>query len=495
MTELETAVKHPEQVKKTSLSHWFNPVNASEFDLGFTDQDHATFFVKMFSAVVRYNKSKDKWLVWNGHTWETNEHGNVPYDLSDAAADARKKQAFAIKVTGEDDDLKRKLRAAQIKNAEGLRETRKTESVLKRVKARKPIVTIQNDWDKDEMLLGLKNGVLELRTGTFRAGRQADHITKRADVYYDPAATSPVFDKFIIDVLPDPDVRKYVQKALGYALTGDVREQILHFCHGSGSNGKSKLLEITNEIMGDYGEIMALAALENTNGHNTNDLAGLQGMRFVVAAETQQVSRFNEAKVKQITGESKIKARFLYQEFFEFKNQAKLWLSLNHLPRIEDTSDGMWRRIRIVPFNAKFEGEKKDLDMGTKLQREKSGILNWLIQGCLLWQKEGLKDDSLPAEMIRLHKKYRLDNDLFGLFLDEMCEVGPDKKAPLDVLRERFNDWLKVMDERRPEISWRELCRYLEDKRGFEKKRVSARGDFFWYGLDVRPIHPYDKIK
>jgi putative DNA primase/helicase len=239
-------------------------------------------------------------------------------------------------------------------------------------------------------------------------------------------------------VLTDPDVADFVWRALGYALTGDMREQVFFLLFVRGSNGKSTLVDLVGRILGDYALTVGFSTFERERpGAISADVANLDGKRFVSASEGSGNVLYAPL-LKDITGGERISARHLYGNPFTFRPTCKIFLSTNELPRVHDDSDGLWRRLRQVPFTSRFEGASDDRSLKDTLLSEAPGILAWLVRGCLVWQARGL---DAPAAVAEATAQYRADCDPLGRFLDEACELIPTAEVRASELFRHYAEW------------------------------------------------------
>ena len=328
--------------------------------------------------------------------------------------------------------------------------------------AKSELAVTPDMFNRDPMLLNCPNGTLDLRTGTLREHRREDYITKLCPTTFDPAATCPQWEKFLATIL-SPAVADYMRRSIGYCLTGDVREQILTFWWGAGSNGKSVLKEVILHILGaDYAGPAPDGLLITRRGEqHPTEMAKLFGQRFVIAAETQEGSRLDEAKVKRLTGGDKITGRRMREDFWDFDPTHKLVILSNHKPRIVGTDEGIWRRVLLIPFPSKFwdpdkpaqPGEDRDprfradKQLLAKLKTEAPGILAGAVRGCLEWQREGLQP---PAEVIAATEQYRAEQDLVAEFLGERCTLTGNKydRIRSGELFATFQKWADAAGER-----------------------------------------------
>jgi len=273
----------------------------------------------------------------------------------------------------------------------------------------------------------------------------------------------------------------FLQRYAGYTSTGDVSEQVLVLMHGRGSNGKSTFLKVLQQLFGDYGKqanMELLLSMKNSSSHPTG-MARLVGARFVASSEVERGAPFAEALVKQLTGGDTVTARFMRKDFFEFEPTHKLWIAANHKPIIKGNDIAIWRRILLVPFTVTIPVEQQDKQLLSKLVKEQSGILNWVVQGCLAWQKDGLQP---PADVLAATSDYKEDMDLLKDFFDDWCEEGEDLKVTVKDLYEAYLDWCTVFHENKP-ISKR-LFGMMISERGFEKDRTGKAR--YWIGLKLR---------
>ncbi len=310
-----------------------------------------------------------------------------------------------------------------------------------------PVVVVRpENLDTHPYLLNVANGTVDLKTGKLRPHDRADLLTKIAPVDYDPAAGCGEWEKFLARVLPDADVRAYLQKAVGYSLTGSISEQKMFIAHGPGANGKSTFLELLATMLGDYGQSapMDTFIVKKHGGGIPHDVARMVGARFISTVEANEGVRFNESLVKQLTGGDRISARFLYQEFFDFTPTHKLWLSVNHKPEVRGTDHAIWRRLVLLPFDVVILEAERDARLGEKLRAELPGILAWAVRGCLAWQADGLK---APDTMVRAAAEYKEENDTIATFIEDCTtRVTGAKMTKLPVF-ERYVRWCHTNNE------------------------------------------------
>lgn len=396
-------------------------------------------FAQMFAGRVLYCHASKEWLFWNGQVWQWSLSGELDVLAKQASNEIirRAAQAFADNPKGEENKL---IQA----NAKQTLNNQKRADML-RAASTEPGMSIASmaELDADPMLMGCSNGVISLPSGTLLVSDPKMLITKQVRASYDPQAKAPVWEKFISECfLGDAETIRYVQKALGYALTGDVSEEVMHFFYGVGSNGKTLLTNVIYNILNEYSAIADTDLLMRKDKTNDNaptpDIARLQGKRFVVANEVEEGRRLNDKNLKVLASKQNMHARELYGKTFEFTPQHKIFVTTNHKPYVSDQSEGAWRRIRMVPFLNRVSGEQIDHELEDKLMSEASGILNWLIRGCVMWKKERLNPSSAVEQS---SNEYRKESDVLGLFISDCCNEGPEEKVDQQTLFNRWRLW------------------------------------------------------
>lgn len=341
------------------------------------------------------------------------------------------------------------------------------------------------DFDRDPMLFNCLNGTIDLRTGAPREHCRQEFISKIAPVEYDPKAECPNWLKFL-DIITNSkaEMPPYLQRCVGYTLTGQTGEHVLFLLHGTGANGKSTFLETLRWVLGDYSQTADFSSFLASNGQPVrNDLAKLNGARFVTASESDGGKRLDETVIKQLTGGDSITARFLYSEHFEFTPQFKLWLGTNHKPTIRGQDEGIWRRIKIIPFPVSIPLEQQDHNLRDKLKQEASGILNWALGGLAQWQAKGLDE---PETVKGATKEYRTDQDVLAHFIATRCIEGADEESPAHELYKAYRQWAEETNE------------YVKNERGFSNA-LSERGlhkvrhcdGFLWKGIGLTSDSPW----
>jgi putative DNA primase/helicase len=305
------------------------------------------------------------------------------------------------------------------------------------------------ELDQDPWLLNCPNGIIDLHTGKLMPHDPEKNMTKMIDAEYIPRAKCPTFESFIDGVFSgNKNVIEFMQRFLGYCLTGDTREQQFVIAHGSGRNGKGTLLNLITEILADYAKTTPTDVLYSKKFDKaSNDIARLSGARFVLASEGEKGKKFDEPLIKKMTGQDMLAARFLYRETFEFMPQFKLVLMTNDKPVASEEDAALWSRIQLVPFVNKFEGANQDKNLKYRLRepKETAGILQWLISGCLEWQRIGLNP---PEEVVHATREYRSENDKLQDWIDECCCVNENAVSSSTELYRNFQAWSLENGER-----------------------------------------------
>ncbi|MGH0990650.1 phage/plasmid primase, P4 family, partial [Bacillus cereus] len=298
----------------------------------------------------------------------------------------------------------------------------------------------REDFDRHKYLLNVANGMVDLQTGQLRPHNRDVYLSKITNVTFDEQAKCPEWQKFLEQIFQgNQELTDYMQRLIGYSLTGEITEQIMVFLIGGGSNGKSTFINIIKDLMGDYGrQAKSDTFIKKKETGANNDIARLAGARFVSAIESEDGEQLSETFVKQITGGEPVLARFLRQEFFEFIPEFKVFFTTNHKPVIKGVDEGIWRRIRLIPFNLQLPKEKRDKKLPEKLSLEMPGILNWAIEGCLKWQQSGLND---PAIVRKATGDYKEEMDILGPFMFECCFKRDDVQMEAKQLYETYANW------------------------------------------------------
>lgn len=296
-------------------------------------------------------------------------------------------------------------------------------------------------FDNDPLLFNVQNGTIDLRTGTHRGHRRGDLITKIAPVKYEPKAQAPRFQAFLRQIFaPHPELIEYVQRAIGYSMTGVIREHAIFICYGpSAQNGKTTLLEVIRNLMGDYGATTNAANFMQGKAGRF-DSADIVGARYVEASEIDKSDQLSISLIKRITGGDKVRVEKKFKDSFEYQPQCKVFIRTNRLPQIKDGSDkGIWVRMKIIPFDVHFVEAERDAQLGEKLKQEYEGIFAWMVEGAFKYMAEGLGES--PAVVQHANTAYSEESNPFARFLREECEFAPDAHAEKKSFYIRYVKW------------------------------------------------------
>ena len=404
------------------------------WDFENTDYGRARFILEHFSDLLRYVPEHQCFRVWHGgwHTdtkdlrlqayvcsladWQSREASRQAAADRNALSQKYPTGAPPPEVAAVENEIKRRM--ASVKPLGTLRSIC---AALDLVRTHGPGCVPLPQWDADPWVVGTNNGVLNLKTREFHAGRPADYVTKRLHAVFDPKAECPHWEAFIAKVLPDKDVSDYVQQLVGYSMTGITSDQSFYFLHGNGRNGKSIFISVISKIMGDYaGKARKELIEEAKNTAYKTDLARLPGIRFLYGEETSSNGKLRDEVIKAITAGDTLTGEAKFQSPFDFQPVAKLWLMGNHKPRVEGTDEGIWRRVKLIPFTATISKEEEipQAELMAMLLAETPGILNWALRGL-----DAFVPTRVPPEILEAVQEYRNGEDDLGDFLGDCVEL------------------------------------------------------------------------
>ncbi|MEB0059246.1 phage/plasmid primase, P4 family [Variovorax sp. LG9.2] len=328
------------------------------------------------------------------------------------------------------------------------------------------IVVPATAWDADPMVLNTPGGIVNLRTGAL-SKRGVEYVTQAARVA-PMAGSCPTWHRFLDQVFMDAELIEFMQRSMGYWLTGDRREQVVHFFYGLGANGKSVLIDLVQWLGGTYAlKLPASALMQSKGDRHPTELAQLRGKRLAVSSELDESSFFNESLIKELTGDSVLTARFMRGDFFEFAMSQKHVIVGNFKPRLRGGDPAMARRMLLVPFNASFKGADRDPYMLDKLKAEAPAILAWIVEGAIKWSSDGL---CVPTSVRDASHEYMADHDDLALWMSECCEREGECRA--SDLYASFGAWKKARGEHAPsQTTWGSRLTTLP---GVFKKKVSV---------------------
>jgi putative DNA primase/helicase len=420
-------------------------------------------FAEQYADRLRYVEKWGKWLIWKGYHWEedgTRSVENLVRKICRAEAAKSNKPS----------------EAAAISSAKTMK------AVVSLARSDTRLARTTEDWDKDPWLLNTPNGVVDLKTGKTKPNHQNYHMMKITAE--GPKGDCPRWFKFLEEVCNgDSQLIEYLQRMVGYILTGSTCEHALFFLYGTGANGKSVFIEAITGVLGNYHKTAPIETFTVTGvpSHPT-DLAGLMGARLVTAVETEEGRRWAESKIKSLTGGDKISARFMRQDFFEFTPDFKLVIAGNHKPGLRSVDEAMRRRFHLIPFTVTIPLERRNKDLGEELKKEWRGILQWAIDGCLKWQREGLKP---PPAVIDATNEYLEAEDSIAAWLAERCEINnnPNAWASSDKLYASWKSWAEASGEY---VGTQKRLSEKLESRGIEKKRLPGKGTRGFRGICIK---------
>lgn len=402
----------------------------------YDDTGNAARFVDAFGDIVRYSYVRKKWYYYNGKTWVLDQEGKVK-TLVDEILKKMKKEPVYV---SDDMDEEQAQKALQ----KHIKYSRGSNGKTNMLKESQHLVPIQpEEFDKDKHLLNVQNGYIDLKTGKLYDHDRSKYFSKIATVEYTDTIDCPQWQDFLNDIFDgNTDLINYMQRAVGYTLSGSTEEQVMFILYGNGRNGKSVFLDIITEMLGNYTTNIQPQTLmvKPMSGSANSDIARLQGARLVTTTEPNDGMRFDEGLVKQVTGGDKVTARFLYGDEFEYNPEFKLWMATNHKPIIRGTDDGIWRRMVIIPFTVQIPEHKVDKNLKYKLRREMTAILNWAVEGYQEWQRIGLNE---PPIIKQQRQEYRTEMDVVELFIEECCVRKDGEREKASDLYNVYNSWAK----------------------------------------------------
>lgn len=402
-----------------------------------TDLGMAESFRDRFGDLLRYDHQRSQWLLWDGHFWRP--------DADDAAFrlaydHVRYLQRDALVVP---DYLERKR---YLDYALGREKRGALTAMMQHAQSLKPVAIAGDAWDSNGWLLGVQNGIVDLRTGQLREGQRDDFVTLQAGPVYGHAEC-PRWLAFLDEVFDsNVELIDYIHRAVGYSLTADMREQCFFVMYGSGSNGKSIFIDALETITGTYGHRADMRMFAGFSADtNSFQMADFRGKRLVFAAEVKKDARMNEHVLKHFTGGETLRAEYKYGRSFTIRPVGKIWLSVNHQPKVADDSYGFWRRVRLIPFLRTFAGSADDRSLRDTLRAEAPGILAWAVTGCLEWLSRGLL---VPPVVQAATDEYQAGEDPLADFWATRVIVSADtfdSVVPFIKVYTAYREWAASM--------------------------------------------------
>ncbi|MEA4888688.1 MAG: phage/plasmid primase, P4 family [Clostridiaceae bacterium] len=415
----------------TALPVTYKPDGSKEYSTD--DTGNAQRLKDMYGNLYRYSFREKMVRIWTGKRWREDDYGEIKRFADDVI------DKMTSEPMPEGTDFWGAMDYA--KHIKRTKSSAGKEAMIKESLHLNGIAIVPDDLDRDPLLLNVLNGTLNLTTELLQPHRQSDMITKIASVLYDPKAQCPTWQRFLGTIFDhDQELISFVQCAVGYSLTGVTREQCFFILYGNGQNGKSTFIETITSMMGNYSLSASpdtFMTKDHTGGANP-EVVRLKGARFISTVEPQDGAKFNESLIKQMTGNDTITARPLYAKEIQFRPVFKLWMATNHKPIIRGTDDGIWRRIKLIPFAVRIPDDKKDPDLGDKLIQESSGILNWAIKGYFDYVKFGLVT---PQAVLEATLEYRSEMDIIAAFVEDCIQQSSDGAIRSDAMYRCFRGW------------------------------------------------------
>lgn len=433
--------------------------NKTQYDMSDTGNAHRLH--DKYGNMIRYSYNRKKWSYWSGKVWTIDDSGEIK-KMADAVLQDIKSEAF--NEADEDtqaDKLKWYTRSSSSKSKE---------SMIKECQHLEGIPASPDAFDSYTDYLNCKNGIVNLRNGELMPHDSHFMMSKICFAEYDTSNTKPkLWLKFLDDITAgNKELQAYIQKCVGYSLSGSNREQCAYFLYGIGNNGKSTFLDTISDILGDYASnVQPESIMLKRFGNDTanSDIARLKSARFVTCEEPTEGVRLNEGLLKQLTGGSKITCRFLYGDEFEYTPEFKIWVATNHKPIIRGSDVGIWRRIKLIPFEVSIPKDKVDKELKYKLRKESAQILKWAVDGCIKWQKEGIQE---PVCVLDAIKEYKTEMDLLATFVEQCIEINynPGNHIMANDLFRLYSKWAKANNEyvMTSQKFFREITKKLPDK-------------------------------
>lgn len=426
------------------------------------DTGNAQRFRVWAAGNARYNAIDGQWMIWDGRRWETDEIGLVKR-MADALLDAMHKDKLNHRELAADRKYNKYMAAS--------RSSKGKEAMLKEARHLEGIPILPAELDRPGNVFNAANCMVSLRTGSVRKHDRAAMLSKLGGTAYEAGAKAPHWMNFLGDITcGDKELALYLQRMAGYCLTGSTREQCCFFLYGGGSNGKSTFVDTLALIMGDYAATCQpeTVMMRDKNPSARADIARLRGCRMVSTFEPNEGSRLDEGIVKQLTGGDRIVARFLYGKEFEFSPEFKILMATNHKPVIKGTDNGIWRRVRLVPFLAEIGEDRKDKRLPDKLKRELPGILAWAVEGAIGWYREGLPKCALVEDA---SAEYRTEMDKIQQFCDDCLHQAQARQLQTSTAYQAYRGWCQDVGDRYPVTANRF---YGEMKKRFPVRKTKA---------------------
>lgn len=431
----------------------------------YDDTGNAERYLDIFGNLSKYSYVNKCWYFYNGKNWEQDNVGAVRKWV-DQTIEIFKKEPVNVP-KGASEKEKESYITAKERHLKRSRNNSGKEAMMREIKHN--VAVLPEEFDADDMLFNAQNGYVDLSTGILNQHDISKKFTRISNAEFTEKVDCPRWELFLNQIFDgNEELVHYIQKAVGYSLTASIKEQVMFILFGNGRNGKSVFLDIVSQIMGSYSMGMQADSLMvkkgGSSGHN-EDIARLNGARMVTSSEPNEGVRLDEGLIKQLTGGDKVSASFKGGHMFDYSPKYKIWLATNHKPIIRGNDDGIWRRLPLIPFTVQIPLNKVDRSLKEKLMRELPGIFNWAVEGCLMWQREGLKP---PAEIQKATMEYRQEMDVIGSFIEQCCETGPGNAIGATELFKAYDKWAREMNEH--SFTQTQFGRKIADKYEKEKK-------------------------
>lgn len=441
-----------------------------------TETGNAERFVQQYGEDIRFIVEWLTWIVWRGPRWELDP---ASIGVQRMIKESVRRLYEAAAACDEP-----KLRSQIAKWAASSERRASRDSTEKLARSEPGVAISHRQLDSNPLLLNVANGTLDLAARKLRPPERQDLITRTVPVPYLADAACPRWERFLLEILPDAATVEYLQRAVGYTLTGLVVEHCLFVLWGVGANGKSTLLLVLLALLDAYAtEAPADLLLARKGEAHPTEVTVLHGRRLVVAQETDDNRRWAEATVKQLTGGDRLIARRMREDFWEFSPTHKLWMATNHRPSVRGTDEGIWRRLKLIPFERVIPPESRNPRLAAELQAELPGILRWAVDGCHAWQRDGLGE---PAAVTAAVAEYRTAEDRLAPFIDERCVLDPAARVSLAELRRAYEAWAQANAEGKP-VDARQFKEQLRT-RGCRDQNIRLAGKSVrgWTGIGLR---------
>lgn len=430
----------------------------------YSDESLALRFSAFHAERLRYVADWGRWMIYDGKVWISD---NTMLAFNMARTVCREASAEC-----NDPDASTAVASARTVNA-----------VERLARADRRHAATAAQWDADVWLLNTPDGAVDLRTGRIVPHSPTEHMTRITAVAPSKDESCPLWFAFLDKVTArDSDLLAYLRRVAGYCLTGITREHAMWFLYGLGGNGKGVFINTLSAIMANYAATAPMEAFTATTGErHPTDLAMLRGARLVTAQETEDGRRWAEARIKALTGGDPITARFMRQDFFTFLPVFKLVIAGNHKPGLKSVDEAIRRRMNLIPFLVRITTEERDPELSEKLRAEWPAILRWAIEGCLEWQRDGLKP---PRTVQTATDNYLNDEDALGLWINERCSLGDDLWAGS---AEMFADWKREKETAGEFVGTKKRFGQAIEARGFYSKREPGTGKRGFEGIGLKP--------